>query len=176
MSGVVVRACYPGSFDPLTVAHVAVASAVLEQVPGVVGVDFVMSRSALGKSSGAASSLSDRCRAIEACGFSAVVTDAQLVVDVAAGYDVLVGGADKLDQVWDVSFYGGSVAARDSAVARLPGVLAVAPRAGFDVPARAGVVVLRVDPALAAVSSTAVRSGSAHWLARPAPRTRQNPE
>lgn len=191
------RACYPGSFDPLTVAHVSIARAVLAQCPGVGDVDFVLSRSALGKEAGHAQSLRARVAAIEAAGFRAVVTDARLVADVAAGYGALVVGADKWAQLLDVSFYGGSVAARSDALARLPRVLAIAPRAGWSSPAVDDVVaavgsdcsvVELVLPAwIGAVSSSAVRSGEApaEWHFRPPPprraggdsgQTRQSPE
>ena len=53
-------------------------------------------------------------------------TEAQLLADIAEGYDVLIMGADKWHQVLDVRYYGGSGEARDAAVARLPR-LAIAP-------------------------------------------------
>ena len=59
------------------------------------------------------------------------MTDAQLITDIAAGYDVVVMGADKWAQVRDPAWYDGSTAARDAALARLARVL-VAPRPGFD--------------------------------------------
>ena len=40
------RGCYPGSFDPLTVAHVAIAAAAVEQC-GLESLDFVVSEVAL---------------------------------------------------------------------------------------------------------------------------------
>ena len=58
-----------------------------------------------------------------------VVTDAQLVADIARGYDVVVMGADKWAQVNDPAWYD-SPAARDAALAALPRVLVV-PRPGF---------------------------------------------
>ena len=57
------------------------------------------------------------------------VTEARLIADIAARYDVVVLGADKWAQVLDPAWYGGSTEARDEALARLPRVL-VAPRAG----------------------------------------------
>jgi hypothetical protein len=82
-----------------------------------------------------------------------VVTDSLHLADIATGYDVLVLGADKWQQVLDPQFYE-SVAHRDHAVRRLPH-LAVAPRG--DLPLPAGCEVLAVD--LADVSSTAARAG-----------------
>jgi hypothetical protein len=90
-----------------------------------------------------------------------VVTPERLLADIASGYDTVVMGADKWAQVIDPAWYGGSVGARDQAVARLPRV-AVAARPGFAMPTN--VVTLYVDPAHAEVSSTAVRTGSHDWL------------
>jgi hypothetical protein len=92
-------------------------------------------------------------------------TEAQLVADIAAGYDVCVVGADKWHQLQDVRFYGGSAEARDVALARLPR-LAIAPRAGVELPDHVAALVLAVDPAHAEVSSTAVRGGREEWRAR----------
>jgi hypothetical protein len=90
------------------------------------------------------------------------VTGARLLADVAAGYDVLVVGADKWAQLHDPAWYDGSATARDAALARLPRVV-VAPRAGFALPE--GAEVLDLDPAHADVSSTAVRAGRHDWRA-----------
>jgi predicted RNA-binding protein with PIN domain len=95
-----------------------------------------------------------------------VVTDAQLIAEIASGYDVVVMGADKWAQVRDPQWYSGDPAARDAALASLPPVL-VAPRPGFDT---AGADVLGVDPAFAHVSSTRARAGEHHLVAAPAPR------
>ena len=59
-----------------------------------------------------------------------IVTDAQLITDIAAGYDVVVMGADKWAQVRDPAWYDGSVAgARRRARAALAGARR-APRPG----------------------------------------------
>jgi hypothetical protein len=97
------------------------------------------------------------------------VTDARLIVDQAEGYDAVIMGADKWAQVVDPAWYGGSAAARDRAVARLPRVL-VAPRAGER---PAGVELLDLPAHVADVSSTAVRSGAPHaarWVLPSTPR------
>jgi hypothetical protein len=73
-----------------------------------------------------------------------------------------VVGADKWHQLHDVAFYGGSAAARDLALARLPR-LAVAPRAGVALPAGTGAVILDLAEEHQAVSSTAVREGRTDW-------------
>lgn len=159
------RAVYPGSFNPLTVAHLAIASAA---APLCDRVDFVVSRVALGKESVARPRLEERVAVLAAAASSrpwmgVIVSEAQLLVDLAAGYDVLVLGSDKWAQVVDPSFYGGSLVARDAAVAALPPVLAVAVR--DDTPLPGGAVILPVDRSLAAVSSSGVRAGAREWMA-----------
>ena len=68
---------------------------------------------------------------------SVIVTEQQLIADIATGYDVVVMGADKWAQVNDPAWY------RDDEAAAMPGgrrcspTLALAPRAGFAVPDRA---------------------------------------
>jgi predicted RNA-binding protein with PIN domain len=89
-----------------------------------------------------------------------VVTDAQLIAEIAAGYDIVVMGADKWAQVRDPAWYGGDPGRRDAALASLPRVL-VAPRPGFDV---IGAEVLDVDPEHAHVSSTRARAGEHHLV------------
>ena len=157
---------YPGSFDPLTTAHLAIADAAIRGC-GLDRLDLVMSTLPLGKS-GSHSSLEERVAAIERQAaqrqLRARVTDQQLLADIAEGFDVLVVGADKWHQLHDVGFYG-SIEARDAALARLP-QLAVAPRAGIAMPtAEPGLVLLQVDPAVREVSSTAVRAGRDEWRA-----------
>ena len=184
------RGCYPGSFDPLTVAHVAIAEAAIEQC-GLTSLDLVVSRVALAKEAGHAASLDARVAAIEAATpWTCRVTGRQLLADIADGYDVLVVGADKWRQVLDPAFYGGSVQARDDALRRLPPVVAVAPRAGMDIELSSDgrVQVLRMlelPPWIGDVSSTAVRAGAHHWRAPQSsrsphtphpPQTRQGPE
>jgi hypothetical protein len=150
-----VRAAYPGTFDPPTVAHLAIAEAARNQC-AVDQIDLILNREPLGKSG--MQPLETRVAMLQAVAaarpwLAVVVTDRVHLADIAEGYDVLVLGADKWAQVLDPSFYG-SPAERDAAVARLPR-LAVAPRHGLTVPD--GCVVLDVD--LSHVSSTAARSG-----------------
>jgi hypothetical protein len=151
------RGAYPGTFDPPTVAHLAIAEAAREQC-GLDGVDFVLNRRPLGK--GMVRPLATRVAMLEAVAatrpwLSVTVTDDVHLADIASGYDVLVLGADKWAQVVDPSFYA-SVEERDAALGRLPR-LAVAPR--DDLPLPDGGVVLDVD--LSHVSSTAARAGRA---------------
>jgi len=159
------RGVYPGSFDPLTVAHVAVADAARDR-HGLDEVHLVVSHVALAKEERRQAPVATRLAAIEVAAASrpwlrAAATTDQLLADIAEGFDVLVLGADKWWQLHDVAFYG-SDGAMAAALARLP-TLAVAPRAG--VPAPPGVELLDLDPAHAEVSSTAVRAGRDDWRA-----------
>jgi len=159
--------CYPGSFDPPTVAHLAVAEAAL--AVGRLGrVDLVVSQVALGKGPGPLSTLADRLAVLEAMAatrpwLGVVVTERTLVADLAEGYDLVVMGADKWRQINELQWYGGSAVARDAAIARLPRVLVV-PR-GEDRPT--GVEVLEIDDAHRGVNASAVRDGdpaAAAWM------------
>jgi hypothetical protein len=155
-------AAYPGTFDPLTIAHLAVAEAAWRAC-GLERVDLVLSRDPIGKSDPAP--LEERIAALEAvCAerpwLAVAVTDARLIADVCAGYDVVVMGADKWAQVLDPSFHTDEEAWRSS-LGRLP-LVAVARRG--DLPIEGDVLVLDVD--LPDVSSTAVRNGRRDWRAR----------
>lgn len=146
---------YPGTFDPPTVAHLAIADAARNQCE-LDRVDLVLNRTPLGKQD--VRPLAIRVAMLEAVAatrpwLSVVVTDDLHLADIADGYDVLVLGADKWAQVLDPVFYD-STADRDDAVARLP-QLAIAPRHGLLLPDDS--VVLDVD--LSHVSSTAARAG-----------------
>ena len=157
------RAAFPGSFNPLTVGHLAVAEAARAQC-ALDMVDLIVSRVALAKEDVQWPRIDDRVAVLRAAAaprpwLGVVVTDHQLIAEVAEGYDVVVMGADKWAQILDPAFYSGSIEARDAAVARLPTV-AIAPRPPFDVPG--GVVVLDVSHD---ASSTAVRDGRTDWMA-----------
>ena len=135
---------FPGSFDPLTTAHLAIADAAVEACR-LDQLDLVISRSALAKEPGGHSPIEERVAAIERLAATrpalrARTTDAQLIADLAEGYDVCVIGADKWHQLHDPEFYDGSEAARDAALARLP-TLAVAPRHGVTAPQAHGSLV-----------------------------------
>lgn len=160
---------YPGSFDPLTVAHLAIADAARDQCT-LDRLDLVVSHVALAKEDRDQTPVAERLAQIDAATvdrpwLAAHATPAQLLADIAAGYDLLVVGADKWVQLHDPRFYGGSDAAMHAALARLPQV-AVAPRAGVPLPEGHDVVTLHVDPAHHHVSSTAVREGRVEWRAR----------
>jgi hypothetical protein len=166
-------AAYPGTFNPPTVAHLAIAEAALEQ-GGLDVVHLVLSHAPLGKSP-AGPSFDDRVGVLETVAASRAwmqvrVTESQLIAEVAAGYDAVIMGMDKWLQVLDPAWYDGSVAARDAAVAALPDVL-VAARDGSDEAAQATspahsseVVTLVVDHVHRSVSSSQVRAGRVEWM------------
>jgi hypothetical protein len=161
---------YPGSFNPPTVAHLAIAEAAVRQC-GLDRVDLALARRPLGKDAADLAALDERRAVLEAVAASrpwlgVVVSEHRLVVDLARGYDVVVMGADKWAQVTDPAWYGDDPAARDRAVAALPRV-AVAPRAATDLATGAlppGAVVLDVHPDHHHVSATGVRQGRRDWL------------
>ncbi len=153
--------CYPGSFDPPTVAHLAVAEAAVAAA-ALDRLDLVISRAALGKEHLDERSLERRLATLDAVAatrpwLGVAVTDARLIADIARPYDAVVMGADKWRQVTDAAWYHDE-AERDAALAALPLVL-VAPR-GDDRPD--GVRLLDVDGAHLHVNATAIRDGAAH--------------
>lgn len=174
-----VLAVYPGSFDPPTVAHLAVATAALAHADEV---RFVLSQVALGKEERQGRPAVEARRQVLERSFadkprlSVTVTAARLVVDIAEAMsaDAVVVGADKWAQICAPAWYGGSSRARDSALARLPLVLlaprGVAGRVDGDGPAggpgahRRGVVALDVGAAHLNVSSTRARAGDGHLM------------
>jgi hypothetical protein len=152
---------YPGSFNPPTVAHLHIAEAAVTQ-RGLDRIVWCVSRVALAKEHVERPRLEHRLAVLreEAAThpwLDVTVTDHQLLVDIARGYDVLVMGADKWLQVNDPAWYGHDTAARDRALAELP-ELAIAPRGGIAVPEA---LLLHVHEELDTVSSTAVRAGEA---------------
>ena len=157
---------YPGSFNPPTIGHLAIAQAARDQ-RGLFRIDLVVSRVALGKELAVVPAFEDRIAVLEASvadidGLEVVVTDHQLLVDIAQGYDVVVMGADKWAQVQDPAFYGNSVESRDQAVDALSQLeLAIAPRPPFDVPADSQ---LNIGPEMVAVSSSGARQGRLEWM------------
>jgi hypothetical protein len=165
-----VLAVYPGSFDPPTIAHLALARAALVHVDEV---RLVLSEVALGKEDlSARTPVHARLEVLHALaatthGLSAGLTSARLVADIAEALeaDAVVMGADKWAQVVDPAWYGGSSAARDAALRRLPTVL-LAHRPGSVVAPVPGVEVvdLGVDPIHAEVSATRARAGEAHLM------------
>lgn len=155
---------YPGSFDPLTIAHLAVADAAFDTL-GLDRLDLAISGTALGKEHLDDASIQRRLDVIRDATadrpwLEVVVVRKRLIVDIAEGYDVVVMGADKWTQVIDPVWYDDEDA-RDAALARLPRV-AVAPRAGHRVPPE---LELAVPEGLEHVSASAVRAGRTGWAA-----------
>jgi Cytidylyltransferase-like len=160
---------YPGTFNPPTVAHLSIAEAAWRQ-GGLQRVDLVVSRAPLGKEL-TVTALEHRVSVLEAMAASRPwlgvrITDHQLIADVAAGYDAVVVGADKWLQIVDPSWYNGSDAARDQAVARLPRLLLVTrPPHVITAALPPGSLVLEVATHHADVSSSGARAGRRDWMA-----------
>jgi hypothetical protein len=157
---------YPGSFNPPTLAHLAIADAAC-QAGQLDRVDLVVSVTALGKDPVTVPTLSDRLHVLAAVAaarphLEVRVTEAQLLVDIAADADAVVLGADKWDQINDPVWYAGSVAARDDATDRLPLVL-VAPRPPFELPGPIPGRLVVLDVSLP-MSSTGARAGRRDWM------------
>ncbi len=169
---------YPGSFDPLTIAHLHVAEAAVRQC-GLVRIDLSISTVTLGKDDADLTPIEDRLAHLTSLAaarpwLGVRRTPARLLADIAEGYDVVVVGADKWHQLLDPSWYA-SAAARREALARLP-IVAVAPRPPWRRPGEddtdpapdgVEVVLLDTDPAHHDVSATAVRQGRHDWRAAP---------
>jgi nicotinate-nucleotide adenylyltransferase len=164
---------YPGSFNPPTVAHLAIAEAAVS-AGRLDRVDLVVSRQPLGKDPVTVPSLDDRMALLGRMAarhphLGVVLSPARLLVDIAEGADAVVLGADKWAQVVDPSWYDDDPGARDAAVARLPLVL-VAPRPPVPLPAPVPdrIVILDLPPQHLEVSSTAARAGRREWMAEEA--------
>ena len=151
------RVCYPGSFDPPTIAHLAIAERA-RQVVDATEVVWVVSRVALAKEHVQVPTLDERLAVLRAIAddhdwLSVEVTEAQLLADLAAGYDAIIMGADKWHQIHEPGFYADE-AARDAAIASLPRPLVV-PRGELPVPDEHRLDVGETHH----VSSTAAREG-----------------
>jgi hypothetical protein len=158
------RGVYPGSFNPPTLAHIEIAAAAAEQ-HDLDSVDLAISRVALEKESVTVPSFQDRVRVVQQIvddhhWLGLLITDEQLLVDIALGYDVLVMGADKWHQIQDPVFYDNDPKARDTAMAALP-ALALAPRPPLEVPAD---LMLDVPETIGEMSSSAARAGMHVWM------------
>lgn len=160
------RGIYPGSFNPPTVAHLAISEAAAAQFQLDVVV-WSLSSTTLGKEHVEHPRFDDRLGVVERAVARSPfldfqVTDIQLLVDLAAGFDVLIMGADKWHQINEPHWYGG-VHERDKMLERLP-QLAIAERHAHTVPSHA-----RLDlPASVTgdISSTSAREG-ASWQMLP---------
>jgi hypothetical protein len=162
------RAAYPGTFNPPTVAHLAIAEAALAQ-GNVDEVHLVVSHHPLGKNP-TGPAFEQRISVLEAVAASrpwlaVVATPNRLIAEVVAGYEAVIMGTDKWLQVTDPAWYGGSAVIRDEAVASLPRVL-LAPRGHEIEPSRlpSGSLVLDISPDHGLVSSTDARRGRVEWI------------
>lgn len=177
---------FPGSFDPPTIAHLAVAERALASA-GLDRLDLTLSRGALGKPRIDDDLMRRRRARLEAAiahrpGLRARVSDRLLVAELAQGYDAVVLGADKWRQILDPVWYG-SVDERDRALRTLPLVL-IAPRGAddldrLDLPASATgceVRVLDVPVKFREVNATAVRERQPDALGWELPETGGLPE
>ncbi len=157
---------YPGSFNPPTVAHVAIADAARRQ-RRLDRVVLAHSHQVLGKTDVERPLFRHRAEVLEAVAadhpwLEAMITPHRLLADIAAGYDVLIMGADKWHQILELQWYGGDEAARDAAIERLP-ELAIAPRPPLEVPERH-----RLDlptGLIEGISSTEARAGALELMA-----------
>ena len=153
---------YPGSFNPPTIAHLAIAVAARDthRLDELV---LSVSRTALAKEHVERPPFEERIAVLresvaDVDRLRVRVTDRQLLADVAEGFDLLVLGADKWHQIQDPGWYD-SVSARDAALERLPPV-AIVPRDGIEIPPELELHVPRAD----GVSSTRARRGDEHLM------------
>lgn len=150
---------YPGSFNPPTTAHLALSEAAVNQ-HRLDQVVWSVSRTALAKETVDHPAFEHRLDVLQQVALDVpwleiAVTEAQLLVEIADGYDLLIMGADKWAQINEPHWYGGD-AARDAAIAALPDV-AVASRPPHDVPAR---LLLQTKDHHHGVSSSKARAGA----------------
>ena len=161
-------AVYPGSFNPPTIAHLAISEAARTHC-NVDTVVWAVSRIALAKEEVVRPLFEHRLEVLRevAEGYEWLevdVTDKQLLADIALGYDLLIMGADKWQQIQDPVFYDNNPQLRDSVLSTLPKV-AVAPREPFETPSE---LELAISPALNLVSSAEARGGSTSLMLEPA--------
>jgi len=166
------RGVYPGSFDPPTIAHLAIA-VMARRAANLDGVDLVVSRSALAKEGVDHAPFDLRVQVIEASIAHAdwmrlVITEAQLISDIAQGYDVVILGGDKWAQIVDPVFYDDENA-RDAAVAQLPQIVGPDRRGSDPLPDSA--TRLELPARLQAVSSSAARTTNPEFMTPPARKT-----
>lgn len=163
---------YPGSFDPPTIAHLAIA-VMARRAASLDRIDLVVSQQALDKEDADHAPFDLRIAVIEASiahapWLNLVVTEKQLIADIAQGYQAVLMGADKWHQIQRLEFYENE-AARDEAMARLP--MVVGPNRNGSPPLPESAHVLNLPAKLLDVSSSAARSGRSEWMTPPARKT-----
>jgi hypothetical protein len=172
---------FPGSFNPPTVAHLAMARTAVERL-GLDRLDLTVSRAALGKEHIDHPRFDHRIAVLRESvigedGLAVAVSDKRLVAEIADGYDALVVGADKWHQILEPEWYEGGVTGRDTALVSLPPV-AVFHRSGEPDPNEERPVGVDVDLILIEhddvahheVSSTRARDGDLHLMTEAARR------
>ncbi len=155
---------YPGSFNPPTFAHAAIAEAALDS-HGLSRLDIVVSESALGKDDVSHPRLSDRIRVLRSSferfdNIEVKVTEKQLLSDMSQGYDLLVLGGDKWAQIQELRWYADGQD-RERALSMLPAIT-IAARSNINIPEE-----LRLEVAqehVQNISSTAARAGRHHMM------------
>ena len=160
---------YPGSFNPPTIAHLAIANAGRKHY-GLDRVELAISRVALDKETVTMPTFEDRVDVVRrSCDdlewLDVVVTNDQLLADIADGYDVLIMGEDKWAQLHELRFYD-SPEHMNASLQRLPS-LAIAPRPDTDALDAVAIPVgtrLDVEDWILDVSSSAARSGRPEWM------------
>ncbi|MDH3292872.1 MAG: hypothetical protein OER95_00965 [Acidimicrobiia bacterium] len=151
---------FPGSFNPPTIAHLAIAEEVRRRYR-LDRLDLVISQRTLAKEHVEHPLFHHRLEVLHQTvarydWLRVEVTDRQLLADIAEGYDVVVMGADKWWQIHELRWYE-SVEHRNRALAQLPPV-AVFPRHGFADPP--GITLTLIDDGShRSVSSTRARAG-----------------
>lgn len=163
---------YPGSFDPPTIAHLGIA-VMAKRAANLDRIELVVSEQALAKEDAQNAPFDVRVAVIEASiahapWLTLKVTDQQLIADIAHGYDAVIMGADKYDQLQQVQFYADE-AARDVAVSALPTIVGPNRPGSADLPESA--VVIPLPAKLVDVSSTGARDGRPEWMTPPARKT-----
>lgn len=154
---------YPGSFNPPTIAHLALSEAALSQ-RRLDRIVWSVSRVALAKEGVVHPRFDRRLEILEQVAADVEwleirVTDAQLMVDVARGFDVVIMGADKWAQINELRWYRDREE-RDAAIAALPEI-AVAPRPPHPMPDG---LMLAVEQHHADVSSSIAREGAVELM------------
>ena len=155
---------FPGSFNPPTIAHLAIIEAARRHHQ-LDRVDLAISRRALAKEDVDHPRFEHRIAVIhnslaELPWAAVTTTTEQLLADIAEGYDLVIMGADKWWQIHELRWYQ-SAQHREETLERLPEV-AVFPRNGFDNPP--DITLQLDDEALAMVSSSRARSGEKHLM------------
>ena len=157
----------PGTFNPPTYAHLEMARVAAEQA-GLQRVDWTMSNISLGKETLRHPTVAERATVLRSIAedhdwLDIVVTDHQLVTEIAIGYDVLILGADKWAQVNDPRWYGDTTTF-EAAMTSLPRCILVAPRQGTNDPAPGRATQLDIDARYTLMSSTLARTSDPHLM------------